>query len=458
MGSTSSSLTIPTFTGSSSFSSSFQQVLTTAVERADLPIQELQVNVNDLTNQQSALISLESSFQSLSSALQAIGTAATGTVSASVSDPTVVSAAATSSALAGTYSIQVDSPGSYSTAMSQAGSPVITDPTTGGLSSAPSFTLTANGTATTITPENGSLEALASAINSSSAGAQATIINYGSNASPDYRLVVTSTSLNGDDVQLAASTAGSPDLLGSVSPGTPATYQVNGSSTILQSSSPQVTLSPGLTVTLLKASPTSGGITTTDTITVSTNYSTLQTALSSFASAYNSTFSAVEQQTGNNQGALAGQSIVYTMQNMLEGLAEYSSGSGSVSSLNELGLQVDDKGVMTFNASVFSGQNTAAVQQFLGSATSGFMQAATNALSSVDDSTSGDIQAENTDLQDEITAQNTQITNKQAQLSLMETNLEQELTQADAAIAVLQQQKTFYTELFQAQYPSGTAA
>jgi flagellar hook-associated protein 2 len=459
MASPTSSLTIPTFTGSSTYSSSFQQVLTTAVERADLPIQELQVNVNNLTNQESALNSLESSFQSLSSALQAIGTAATGSVSASVSDPTVVSAAATSSALSGTYSIQVDSPGSYSTAMSQKGSPVITDPTTQGLSSASSFTLTANGTTTTITPENGSLEALASAINSSSAGAQATIINYGSSASPDYRLVVTSTSLNGDDLQLAASTAGSPDLLGTVSPGSPATYQVNGSTTILQSNSPQVTLSPGLTVTLLKASPASGGVTTPDTITVSTNYSTLQTALSNFATAYNSTFSAVEQQTGNNQGALAGQSIVYTMQNILESLPEYSSGTGSVSSLNELGLQVDDKGVMTFDASVFSGQNTAAIQQFLGSATSsGFMQAATNALSSVDDSTSGDIQTENTELQSQIDAQNTQITNKQAQLSLMETNLEQELTQADAAIADLQEQKTFYTELFQAQYPSGTAA
>jgi len=446
MGSSPSSITIPTFTGSSTYSSSFQQVLTRAVEMAGLPIQQLQISVNDLTGQQSALNSLETSFQALESALQAIASASAGTAAVSVSDPTSVSATATSSALPGTYSIQVDSPGSYSTAMSQ-GSPLITDPTTQGLDSATSYTLTANGTTTTITPANGSLEGLASAINSSSAGVQATIVNYGSNASPDYRLVVTSTSLNADPIELADSAPGSLDLLGTPTLGSPATYQVGGSSTVLESDSPQVTLSPGLTVTLLDTSSGS------DTITVSTDYSALQTALTRFAPAYNSTFSAVEQQTGTNAGALAGQSILYTMQNALESLVQYAPGTGSVTSLNDLGLQVDDTGVMTFDASVFSGQNTAAIQQFLGSATTGgFMQVATNALSSIDDSTSGDIASENTTLQSQINTDNTQISNKENQLTLMENNLLSELTQADAAIADLQSQKTFYTELFQAQY------
>ncbi len=449
MGSPTSSITIPTFTGSSTFASSFQQVLTTAVEMADLPIQEMQVNVNNLTNQQAALNQLESTFQSLDSAVQAIGTAFSGSLSATVSDPTALSATATAGALPGTYTIQVDSPGAYSTAMSQAGSPVITDPTTQSISSATSFTLTANGTTTTVTPTDGSLEGLANAINNSAAGAQATIINVGSNSSPDYRLVVTSTSLNDDDVELSASTTGSPDLLGSVSAGTPATYQVNDSSTILQSNSPQVTLSPGLTVTMLG---TSSGV---DTVTVSADDSTLESALSSFATAYNSAFSAVQQQIGQSGGALAGQDIVYTMQNMLESLVQYSSGSGSVASLNDLGLSVDDTGTMTFDASTFSAQSAADITQFLGSATTGgFMQAATTGLSSIDDSTSGDIESETTALQSQITTQNTEISDKQSQLSILETNLEQELTQADAAIADLQEQKTYYTELFQAEYPS----
>jgi flagellar hook-associated protein 2 len=448
MASSASAISSPTFNGSSTFSSSFQQVLTNAVQTASLPMQQLQNNVNDLTNQQSALTQLESTFQSLDAALQSIGMASGGSASASVSDSSAVSAATTSSVLPGTYSIQVDGLGSYTTMLSQAGSTPVTDPTTQSISSASSFTLTVNGANTTITPTDGSLEGLADAINSSSAGVQATIVNLGSNASPDYRLVVTSTSLAPDTIQLSD---GSSDLLEEppVSTGAPATYSVNGSTTELQSNSRQVTLAPGLTITMLDTSAQP------DTITVSTDYSTLQSALSNFATAYNSAVSAVEQQIGQSGGALAGQSIVYTLTDVLQSISQYSSGSGPVASLNDLGLSVDANGQMSFDASAFNGENAAAITQFLGSASSGgFMQAATNAMTSVDDATSGAIVTESNSLQDTINTQNQLIQDDQSRISDMETNLENELTQADAAIATLQEQKTYYADLFQAEYPA----
>jgi flagellar hook-associated protein 2 len=449
MATSASPISVPTFNGSSTFSSSFQQVLTRAVQQASLPMQQMQNNVSDLTSQQTALTQLESTFQSLDTALQNIGSASGGSPSASVSDPSVVSAATTSSALPGTYSIQVDSLGSYSTAMSQAGSTTVTDPTTQNISPASSFTLTVNGTNTTITPADSSLEGLASAINSSSAGVQATIVNLGSNSSPDYRLVVTSDSLGSlgsNGIQLSD---GSSDLLGNVSGGAPATYQVNGSSTVLQSDSNQVTLSPGLTVTLLGTSSEAA------TITVSTDYSSLQSALSNFATAYNSAVGGVGQQIGQNAGALSGDSIVYTLNDVLQSISQYSSGSGAVASLNDLGLSVDSTGQMSFDASTFSAQSPTAVAQFLGSATAGgFMQAATNALSSVDDMNTGDLETEYSALQDQINQQNQLIQDEQTRISDMETNLENQLSQADAAIAVLQSQKTYYQDLFQAEYPA----
>lgn len=448
MASSTSSITAPTFTGSSTYSSDFQQVLTRAVNIASLPVQQMQSNVTDLTGQQTALTQLESTFQSLDTALAAIGTASAGSVSASVSNPTVASASATSSALPGTYSIQVDGLGSYSTAMSIAGSPVVADPTTQNISSATSFTLTVNNTPTTITPANGSLEALANAINISSAGVEATIVNLGSTASPDYRLVVTSNNLAPDSIQLSA---GSSTLLSTTSAdeGSPATYKVNGGTTDVSSNSRQVTLSPGLTVTLLDNSSQP------DTITVSTDYTSLESALSNFATAYNAAVTAVGQQEGQNAGALSGQSLVYTLQDMLQSMSQYSSGSGSVATLNDLGLSVDETGQMSFDASTFSALNPADVAQFLGSATTGgFMQAATNAMTSVDDETSGDIETEYAGLQDQINNQNQMITDAQARITQMETNLESELTQADAAIATLQEQKTYYQELFQAEYPT----
>ena len=444
MASSTSSITAPTFTGSSSYSSSFQQVLTRAVQMASLPMQQLQANVNDLTNQQSALSQLETTFQSLDAALQGIGMAAGGSNSASVSDSSAISATTTSATLPGTYSIQVDGLGSYTTAMSQAGSPAVTDPTTQNISSASSFTLDVNGTDTTITPTGTSLEDLAQAINSSTANVQATIVNLGSNTSPDYRLVVTSNSLAADTIQLED---GSTDLLSTLSTGSPATYKINGSSTDVSSNSRQVTLSPGLTVTLLNTTSTP------DTVTVSTDYTGLQSALSDFAAAYNSAFDALTAHRGQNGGALTGQNIVYTLTQTLQNISQYASGGGAVTSLSDIGLSLDQNGHLSFDSTTFDSQNSAAITQFLGSAsTGGFMQMATNAMISADDLNSGAIETEYNTLQTQITNQNQQIQDDQARVTTLQTNLTAELSQADAAIATLESQKTYYTDLFQAEY------
>ncbi|HUP04089.1 MAG TPA: flagellar filament capping protein FliD [Bryobacteraceae bacterium] len=439
----------PTFTGSSSYSSSFQQVLTRAVQMASLPMQQVEADISTATNESSAISSLENTFGSLDSAVQAVGTAAAGSAAATVSDTSSISATATSSALPGTYTIQVDSLGSYTTTLSPAGSSAVTDPSTQNISSASSFTLTVNGGNTTITPSGNSLDDLAAAINGASAGVQATIVNMGSAASADYRLVVTSDSLSADTISLSD---GSSQLLNTISTGAAATYQVNGSSTVLQSNSPQVTLSPGLTVTLL------GQSSSPVTVTVSTDYSSLQTALSNLASAYNSAFSAVQAQVGQSGGALAGQSIVYTLQNVLQQVSQFSSNSsGAVNTLADLGLTLSDTGQMSFDASTFSAQNASNISQFLGGASSGgFLQTAESALSGVDDSTTGALEAEYAAFQTQITGDNQQVTDDQARIGLMETNLEAELAQADAAIATLETQKTYYQDLFQAEYSSSS--
>lgn len=440
----------PTFTGSSTFSSSFQQVLTTAVQRASLPMQQLQNNVNDQTNQQTTLTQLESTFQSLGTALQSISSSAAGSPSASVSNSSAVSASTTSAALPGTYSIQVDSLGSYSTAVSQSTDAVVTDPTSQNISSATSFTLTVGTTSTTITPTSNSLEGLVSAINDSSAGVQATIVNVGSNTSPNYSLVITNDSLGADSISL---TAGSTDLLNSASLGADATYSVNGSTAQQQTTTPQVTLSPGLTVNLLAT--TSQPV----TVTVSTSYSGLQSALSNFATAYNSAVTAVDAQIGQDAGPLSGDSIINTLQGLLQGIATFSGGSGTVSSLNDLGLTVDEEGQMSFDASTFTALNPADIQQFLGTSTSGgFLQTVTNQLNSVTDEGSGDIEKEYAALQTQINQENQEISADQTRIADMENNLESQLSQADAAIATLQSQKTYYTDLFQAEFSNSSSS
>ena len=430
----------PNFQGHSKYANDLQQVLTRAVSIAALPLQQLQNQEQTLTDQQSALNGLSSVFGSLQSALQSIGSAA-GNVSATVSSPSAIQASASSTALPGTYSIQVNSLGSFTTTLSNAGTPVVTDPTTANISPAANFTLTINGTGHTITPSGTSLIDLANAINSAGLGAQATVVNVGSNASPDYRLSVTSNNLAADTIQL---NDGTNDLLNTVSTGAAATYQVNGQNTVLQSNTRQVTLAPGLTVTMLQTtagSPVS--------ITLAQDSSSLSNSLGSFATAYNAAVDALGKQHGKNAGALAGQSLILSLNQTLSSINQYTGTTGTLTSMTDVGLNLDSTGHITFDPTALSANSLTAVQQFLGSTSSGgFLKAANDALTSITDNTSGMIRASLTSLQDGISRQNNLISQEQDRINNLATNLEARLSSADATLAVLDAQVSFMTSLF----------
>src|ERR1017187_5951060 len=170
---------IATFSGSSTYSASFQQVLTRAVQIASLPGELLLASVNTLATEEQALSSLLATFAQLQGAMQNVASAAQGSVNARVSDGSLLSATASSGAQLGTYTVTVDHLGSAATAMSQAGSPAVIDPASGNISSSSTFTLDVGGTDTTITPSGSSLDDLADAINDADAGAQATVVNVG---------------------------------------------------------------------------------------------------------------------------------------------------------------------------------------------------------------------------------------------------------------------------------------
>lgn len=448
MGSISGSFPTITFNGQSSYANDLQTALNRAIQIASLPVQLMQSNVNSLQSQQQALVGLQNSFGSLQNVLSNIESHSTGTLSANVSDTSVATATSTSSALPGNYSIQVDHVGTATTTLSLTGLTTVTDPTTDNISSSSSFTLKVNGTPFTISPAADTLSSLATAINSAGAGVQATIVNVGGDSSPDYRLAVTSTGIGNTTIQL---NDGTNNLLDDppLAPGTDAEYSVDGSNIQVQGTSNTVTVAPGLTVNLLQSS------TSPVTITVGSDYSSLSNDLANFAVSYNSAVSTLSQQIGQNAGPLAGQSMIYTIQNALNGLVNYSGGSGAVSSLSSIGLSLDSNGQMSFDPTVFNSLNISAIQQFLGGATTGgFLQAAANALTGIADPTSGAIQSEFNSLQTEVANENNLISNEEIRVSDLTTNLEAQLSQADALIANLEQQKTYYTELFQAEYPS----
>jgi flagellar capping protein FliD len=105
---------------------------------------------------------------------------------------------------------------------------------------------------------------------------------------------------------------------------------------------------------------------------------------------------------------------------------------------------------LSFDSSQFSSDSVDALQNFLGSAsTGGFLQAATNALTGVEDSSTGALPMAIQDLNNQITNQNSEITAENQKITDLQTNVTQQMAAADSLIASLESQKTYMTGLFQ---------
>ena len=271
---------------------------------------------------------------------------------------------------------------------------------------------------------------------------QATIVNVGGPNAPNYQLSLQSTQLGNITIQLSDGS----NLMGHLTAGAPAQYQVNGSpATPISSSTDTVTVAPGATVNLLQAG--------TSTINVSQSASAISNALSSFATAYNSSVDELAKSRGQNAGALSGDSVVFSLTNSLNQLANYTGTSGSFTSLESLGLTFDTNGHLNFDPtalSTVSSSQLSDLTSFLGSATGGgFLQFATNMLTGIEDPTSGLLPTAISSTANEITQENQQISDQQDQINQLQTSLQAQMSQADSTIASLESQNSYFTSLFQ---------
>jgi flagellar hook-associated protein 2 len=423
------------------YSSDLQQVLTRAIAIASLPLDQLNSQLTDLQNRSAELDTINGKFSALQTALQGVSSAAAST-SAQVSDSSVIAAHSDSTALPGSYAIHVISAGAPTSALSNSSLPAVTDPSTQSITAAGSLTLTVGGTPFTITPSGNTLNALLDAINSSGANVTATIINLGSPSAPDYKLSLQSTKLGNIAIQL---NDGSQDLLTTISTGSEAQYQVNGQpATPISSDSRTVTISPGLTVDLLQSGDSS--------VVVSQSGSAQSDALSSFVAAYNAAVDELSANRGQGGGSLTGDPLIFTLSQSLRDLSGFTGGAGSVQNLTDLGLIFDKTGHLSFDQSVFDSVSSAHpgdVSAFLGSATSGgFLKAATDTLNGLEDPVTGTIETTLASAQAAVDKQNQKIADEQARIDTITNNLIAQIDAADALIATLEQQATYFTSLF----------
>ena len=196
---------------------------------ASLPLNQLNSNVTSLQNQGDELATLQTGFAALQTAIQNLDqTTNGGNLTASVSDNTVATATlnSTTAVAGGTYVLNVTSPGSPTTTVSNSGLPSVADPTSSSISTASSFTLSVAGTNFTITPASNTLSSLVQAINSSGADLSATLVN-----SDLLQLPTTGfrSKVRHWELWRSSSTTGPTGFIDDCSTtGTAAQYQVNG--------------------------------------------------------------------------------------------------------------------------------------------------------------------------------------------------------------------------------------
>ena len=444
-----------TFTGSSAFSSQLAQVIANAVAIASIPMDNLQTEQTTVQGQQSELQTLTSDFSSLGTALTSVDSSTgSSSYSASVSNSSVASASVSSGILAGTYTLDVTNPGAQETVMSGTAEneTTVTDPTQGNISSSTSFTLVVNGQDYSISDSSGTLDDLVNAINSSGANVQATVVNVGSSSSPDYRLTVQSQDYNSNDsIQLLDPTDNNANLLDTtLTQGANVEYTVNGQPASpnppIQSNSRTLTLSSGLTVNVLGSGTT--------TISVSQDGTSIENALSSFVTSYNAAMAEVNKNRGQAGGALTGDSSIFSLSEALNQIVNYQGSSGDITSMAAIGLTFDENGNLDFDPSTFeqaSSTDMTDVLNFLGSISgdTGFLGAANDVLTGINDSTNGILAQENNTFSTEQTNLGGQITDDQNQITVLQQNLENQMSAADAAISALEQQASYLQMMFQ---------
>jgi flagellar hook-associated protein 2 len=404
-----------------------------------------------LTNTQTAVTSyqgLNTKFQALLTAAQNLTNTSTWGARTATSSDSSVAASATASALSGSVTFTVNQLASAQSLMSVNAASSLTDTSSFTPSGANgSFTITdASGTATAITPTDGSLQSVVNAVNNSAAGVKAAAVQV---APGQYRLQLTSATTG----SAGTFTVDGLDGLGGttqVNAGTDASIHVGATGSgfdVVSSSNTFNGVSPGLTFTVSQAGVTS-------TVSIANDQNSIATAVSGLVDAANAVLTAISAQTAagtvgsdgtrTGQGALASD---YTIKAMTSSVLQAVTSAVGGASAAKYGIQSTQDGALTFNKDTFLSAYAAdpAGAQALIAPVGGtgvaqrLATVATNASDPVTGSITSLIAGQNST----ITRLNSEISDWDVRLAQRQTSLQTQYTAMEVALQKLQSQASW---------------
>jgi flagellar hook-associated protein 2 len=427
-----------------------------------------------------------SSFGTISGLVSGFQTAVQGiksnlqAYSATPSDTSIFSASANSTAVAGTYTLEVSKlaqaqnlvaagQASSTAAIGTGTSTTVTfdfgtisgGTLTGGIYTGATFTSSGSGTKSiTIDSTNNTLEGIRDAINAAGLGVSATIVNDGSGT--PYRLALSSnnsgasnslkiTTSGGDasiDSLLAYDPAGTQNLNQTIAAQN-AEFKVNGIA-ISKTSNTVSDAIQGVTLTLSKLT------TTPATLTVARDTSAISTSITAFVDAYNALANQLKSRsvygtTTTPAGALAGDITVRVMQDQLRSIFNTGATGGTLTRLPQIGIALQTDGTLKVDSATLNSalkNNFSDVTNLFTSAT-GFATRFDSWSTSVLQSGTGLIAAHTTSLNATIQRYTDQISKLEARMSVLQkqytttySNLNMMLSSMNATSAYLTQQLT----------------
>ncbi|MBI5429631.1 MAG: flagellar filament capping protein FliD [Nitrosomonadales bacterium] len=349
-----------------------------AIERQ--PITKLNAKEASYQAKLTALGMIKSKIDSFQTAVQALNSPNSGSLvafKATSSDTTVVSASASSTAAAGTYSLEVTTlaqsqklvaagQASSTAAISDGIATTVTfdfgtisgGTLTGGIYSGATFTSNGGGTKSiTIDGTNNTLQGIRDAINAAKMGVTASIVNDGSGT--PYRLALSSDN-SGLSNSLKITTSGGDGTIGTLlaydPAGLPAAqhlnqtvasqnadFKVNGIA-ITKTSNSVTDAIQGVTLTLNKQVATA-------TLTVARDTTAVSDSVSGFVKAYNDMYSALRNSAANKSGsALEGDLTLRTIQMQLRSIAGSAVSGGTMTMFSEAGLSFKVDGTLQLDS------------------------------------------------------------------------------------------------------------
>jgi flagellar hook-associated protein 2 len=419
------------------------------------PIDLLQARLAEVQSSQASLSTLSAKLAAFKSAADALKTTAAVLVrSASSSDDTVATAVAGEGAAAGSVTLTVSQVARGSTASSANGVASITSTVAAGAGTF-SFQVGSGEVQQVAVDASTTLEELAAAINGLGAGVNASTVNLGTTAAPDYRLQLKSATTGAsstitilqDDTSLGVATTQT---------GLNAQFTIDGfSGTFERETNTFSDVLNGVTFSLKSAGET--------TITVVDDAAAISTKAQALADAFNDivNFVAGESTVTKSQdsqtvtlGSLANNSTVRRLIDQLHGTfsAAVAGASDKYVNLGSIGFATQQDGTILFNAGTFQSalaeDATGVAQVFAGNGTgAGVANDLSSLISTLTDAggalplASQSLDQDVQDLQSQIDAGERGITAFRDQLSARFSALE-------VLVSGLQQQSSFLSQAF----------